>query len=1752
MVFESLVADLVNRFLGDFVENLDKSQLSLGIWGGDVVLNNLYVKENLLDELDLPIRVLYGNIGQLKLKIPWKNLYTEPTIALLDGLYIIAVPNSSIVYDDAKEQKNAWDTKQKELARIEEAKKREAEKDQTKDPKQDTFVEKLVTNVIKNLEVKVTNIHVRYEDSYTNPAKPFSIGVTLRELSCQTTDVNWKITIIKEAASIIYKLLKLDSLSLYWNISATRYLGRDRVSLQSMLKQNIVADAKGTDYQYMIEPMTSNARLRMHTKPEQDSFSLPKILLNVVFEEIAVALRKTQFHVLMEFLASFERMQLASKYRKYHPNVPRKGNYKTWWHFAYTCILEETVRRRRKMWSWSNISRHRTLCKEYRGLYKTKLLTSKPPSDLLAKIEKCEKELDVMNITLMRQQADLEVKRHHAQRKAKKEGAKKPNGSGGWFGGWLSWGSKPAATSEEKSVSDKVQELMTPEEKQKLYDAIGYQENVDTVFPKEYVATQLQVSLTNLRLKLVDTDAGKDEVLQLQLQGVGADVEQRPGASAVKVKASMKSMVATGLASDDKTPVVPTLISSLTKQQEAFFDVLFETNPLDGACDTKIDVSARPLEVIYAAQTIISLADFFKPPEEVQVLQLQAAALAKFEEVKQQTTTGFQYALQQQKYTEITVHLQPTHIIIPEKGVNEAQCRMLVLDMGKLSVSTEKPAFRSSQSLSAGDASPKPKLSLDEMKQQAYDRFTLSLDSFQLLFVGPGEDWTKARDPSVATDMHILRPMSLNVNFYKVIIPDIELPKMRIVGDLPTLSVSLSDQKLLDILSLANSIPLPQGAPSAPEEETDVTLNVPDLKNLPIKEETDELVAKFQHGEGDSPGETRKELQRQTSTIYNETDLELRFEIKEICLNVSQRKNNVDVPTIKVVIESVGTEVRVRTYDTSVTAFLGGIYLQHTHFKAVSDGPLVNLINTPIIDEQAFKLLTVQVLLAQRKHPDFATIYENTLQKISINFSALELLLHQEAILNIMEFGQSIQQRMEKPKEEERTLSRAISRSSISSVSSAMKKLESRRSRRRKEEVVEVIEVAINAQLDILSIAICNQERILTDVKIKGLESRVTLQKSRTCVAASLKDITVFDHVPQAIYPKILSFDGGEVFKADITLFNNATKGSNYSDMQCVDTKVVLNTGCMKVIFLNKFVQDLLNFLNQFQMAKDKISEASSAVKDVAATAAQDLSQKATRISLDIKMKAPIVVIPKNSKSNDALVVDLGKLNVSNTFQVLGKKDGQGLPAILDCMVVELTSLRIFRALVMETEVRAECLILEPVTLKVEIIRNLAASWYHGHPDVEIQATLQSFSILTSQGDLSTTFGILNGNLQEGSSVATPPPTSPVPSPSPAKAVSPRAPSSSQPTLSVPGTRPAVAPSPAADDIYSNMKACFTLESVALELFTGDSDLSVGICQRDGSRSLAKVELKTIRVLANMKSDKSIEATVDLSAIQLHDSRPTKQSGITLMISPSKKGTGMIEPENMIALKFIQDSLMNKDVDMKVNGLYVVVCVEFLLKVSNLFLEALPKMETPPTPAPSSPGSPKSEKTSPPGPATPPSSPTTDESQAEMKIRFALNRPEIVLVEDAMDLNTNSLFLGLQINFLMRSTPSLETMKAAIKGLNIVSTTYSAAPDATRAPILSPLDIELQSSAPYRRNHHMALNLSDVFLTISSDSIRIITAALASLSVPKEEEEGQELNKIPKDLWAVKKIEDEQYWFLKSMDMLEEGNLLRPGEEGGG
>lgn len=59
------------------------------------------------------------------------------------------------------------------------------------------------------------------------------------------------------------------------------------------------------------------------------------------------------------------------------------------------------------------------------------------------------------------------------------------------------------------------------------------------------------------------------------------------------------------------TEVVPTLISS-TAPAESLLSVNFATNPLDRTSDQRLHISAAPLQVVYDADTINKIVDFFK------------------------------------------------------------------------------------------------------------------------------------------------------------------------------------------------------------------------------------------------------------------------------------------------------------------------------------------------------------------------------------------------------------------------------------------------------------------------------------------------------------------------------------------------------------------------------------------------------------------------------------------------------------------------------------------------------------------------------------------------------------------------------------------------------------------------------------------------------------------------------------------------------------------------------------------------------------------------------------------------------------------------------------------------------------------------------------------------------------------------------------------------------------------------------------
>lgn len=88
--------------------------------------------------------------------------------------------------------------------------------------------------------------------------------------------------------------------------------------------------------------------------------------------------------------------------------------------------------------------------------------------------------------------------------------------------------------------------------------------------------------------------------------------------------------------------------------------------------------------------------------------------------------------------------------------------------------------------------------------------------------------------------------------------------------------------------------------------------------------------------------------------------------------------------------------------------------------------------------------------------------------------------------------------------------------------------------------------------------------------------------------------------------------------------------------------------GCAKIVFLNLFVSSVLDFLDNFQAAQQKIKDASAYGLEAAKSNVVEAYSQATRMKLNIKIKAPLVIVPIDSKTVEALAVDLGFLSITN------------------------------------------------------------------------------------------------------------------------------------------------------------------------------------------------------------------------------------------------------------------------------------------------------------------------------------------------------------------------------------------------------------------------------------------------------------------------------------------------------------------------
>uniref|UniRef100_A0A8C9AEJ4 Vacuolar protein sorting 13 homolog C n=1 Tax=Prolemur simus TaxID=1328070 RepID=A0A8C9AEJ4_PROSS len=1367
MVLESVVADLLNRFLGDYVENLDKSQLKLGIWGGNVALDNLQIKENALVSF-----LNYAN-NSLTLKIPWKNLYGEAVVATLEGLYLLVVPGASIKYDAEKEEKSLQDIKQKELSRIEEALQKAAEKgahsgefiyglenfvykdikpgrkrkkhkkhfkkpfkgldrskDKPKEAKKDTFLEKLATQVIKNVQVKITDIHIKYEDDVTDPKRPLSFGITLGELSLLTANKHWTPCILNEAEKIIYKLMQLDSLSAYWNVNCSMSYQRSREQILDQLKNEILTSRKILpNYQCIFQPISASAKLYMNPYAETE-LKTPKLDWNMEVQNIAIELTKPQYLSMIDLLESVDYMIRNAPYRKYKPYLPLHTNCRQWWKYAIDSVLEVHIRRYTQMWSWSNIKKHRQLLKSYKIAYQNKLTQNKVSEEIQKQIQDLEKTLDVFNIILARQQAQVEVIR--SGQKLRKKSADKGEKRGGWFSGF--WGKKESKKKDEELlIPETIDDLMTPEEKDKLFTAIGYSESTHNLtLPKQYVAHIMTLKLVSTSITIRE-DRNIPEILKIQIIGLGTQVSQRPGAQALKVEAKLEHWYITGLRQQD---TVPSLVASIGDTASSLLKIEFETNPENSPADQTLIFESQPVEVIYDAKTINAVVDFFQSNKGLDLEQITSATLMKLEEIKERTATGLTHIIETRKVLDLRINLKPSYLVVPQTGFYHEKSNLLILDFGTFRLNSKDQGLQKTTNSS-----------LEEIMDKAYDKFDIEIKSVQLLFARAEENWKKCRFQHPST-MHILQPMDIHVELAKAMVEkDIRMARFKATGGLPLMHVRISDQKMKHVLCLINSIPLPQKSlAQSPERQVSSTPIISSgTKGLlstsllldGVESESDDEYFDAEDGDSQTGKSMKGSEVKKVAEVPNEEliNILLKFEIKEVILEFTKQQKE-EVTILVFNVTQLGTEATMRTFDLTAVSYLKKISLDYHEIQGSKKKPL-HLISSS--DKPGLDLLKVEYIKADKNGPSFQTTFGKTEQTVKVAFSSLNLLLQTQALLSSINYLTTIipsdNQDIGVAKEVQIPAEKQQKNSTLQKVIVSSKDSD-------------IIGFSLFAKLNAFCVIVCDEKSNIAEIKIQGLDSSLSLQSRKQSLFARLENIIVTDVDPKTVHKKAVSIMGNEVFRFSLDLYPDATEGDSYTDMSKVDGALSLNVGCIQIVYLHKFLMSLLNFLNNFQTAKESLSAATAQAAEKAATSVKDLAQRSFRVSLNVDLKAPVIIIPQSSISTSAVVVDLGLIRVHNQFSLVSGEHYVN-PPVIDKMDVQLTKLTLSRTVIQPGISHPDIQMLHPINLEFFVNRNLAASWYHKVPVIEIKGHLDSMNVTLNQEDLNLLLRILAENLGE-------------------------------------------------------------------------------------------------------------------------------------------------------------------------------------------------------------------------------------------------------------------------------------------------------------------------------------------------------------------------------------------------------------------
>lgn len=1238
-MFESLVANLLNRFLGSFIENFDPKQLNIGIWSGDVKLKNLRLKKESLDKFKLPVDVKFGHLGELTILIPWSNLKSKPVKITIEDVYVLASPIVIQEFDLAEEERRELQMKKEKLEGLNAI---EAAAAQNRDISSDlsnneSFTESLVTKIVDNLQVTIKNIHVRYEDDSVLTENPYSVGFRLTELSAVSSNDSWVASFISITQAFTHKLLTLKNLSCYMNTDSATIFTEDSEELLKIFKESVSSETFINDIQYLLKPISGEGRLTVHKRGATETS--PHIKAELFFDEFGIDLDSQQYRDILWTASKFHWYIKTQKFRKFRPKIAVAKDPKEWFKYAAKSILNE-IHEKNYKWSWEYFATRRDQRKAYINLWKMKQLSKPLTSEQEKEFEDLEIKLPFEDIKFYRSLAKTEIRKENKRvlSSSSSTSQKKNEQSGGWLSSW--WGgSKPVEDSTPETDSNADLQL-SDDQRKALYEAIEYDENqalVESIdMPRDRVKVEL---LTSLKKGGISIRQKKSEpnLAEVIFEGFTTQIYQRQDSFLVnlqlqefRVEDGTKTTLYKHIVSvkqehshlhneDLETDVS----SSGLTTNDPFFKVSFENNPLDESADSMLLGKLKSMTIFYNPHFIEEIIKFFTPPK-VHLDTIGAvmnAAEATMEGLTSQTRIGLQYALEEHKTINVKLDLQAPLIILPLDPTSW-KSPVAILDAGHISVVSnlvEKSKIeevKSKERYTSDD--------WDQLKNLMYDQFNLHLQDAQFL-VGPNIKSTM--EQLHTDDKHksalILDKLNLKLLLGISILPDAyNLAKIKVGGEVTKFDVAINDFQYKTIMKIIDkAIP---NFDTTDFDDSSIFNAYGNNKETAIEiddTETSSIIS----------SKATKDLKAES---IQEKLFEFDFKVDVVNISLSRCINGISLET-EPLVDLVGDSLKLvfskTSNDMHLDLALTDINLiDHIEKSGVPEfEALVSSNKFAEIDNQKEKkkdLFKLDYLRTQRVVEHNGKEIEVFDQDIIVDIATVKFVVSRKSILSLLNF---ILNTFTDPNEPPNEADEIKHNNSDDADTSPQK-----------------INVVVNLESIIM---VLNEDGLkLATLQLSTASINVFLLPEELEVQGRLGALSLHDEVNQgsprdSILRRLISIEGNNLAEFTYKTFDKETNSNPYN------TLIEFKTGSARINFVEDAFGKIFNYLSQFQRMKAIYDQ----TREAAINQASQI-EGANKIRFNFLVQAPIIVFPKlvDSPKNkyDNMTVHLGELYASNEF----------------------------------------------------------------------------------------------------------------------------------------------------------------------------------------------------------------------------------------------------------------------------------------------------------------------------------------------------------------------------------------------------------------------------------------------------------------------------------------------------------------------